>query len=281
VVLVTGLASTDAVQVEPLSTLVGAFVLAVCGGTLGMLRGSPLADRLLDALPPGARSALPAAVAAVGTLVAAGAVLAGISLLAHHGEYGTLTRSLGPGVVGTLSLALLGILCVPNAAVWAAGYAVGPGFAVGTGTGVSAFGVTLGPVPAFPLLAALPSAPTPPSAARLVLVVPLIAGVVAGVLVAHRDPDAPPRVAAGWACAAAAAAGLAFAVLAALSGGPLGSGRLTAIGPSPWQVGLAAAVELALLAAPAAAITAWSTQRGIGEEPAAEPPPAEPPATGG
>jgi hypothetical protein len=261
VVLVTGLASTDAVQVEPLSTMAGAFVLALAAGSVGLLRGSPLADRLLDLLPAGARAALPAAVAATAALVAAGALLAALSVLGHRGQVGTLAHALAPGIVGTVGLVLLGVLCVPNAAIWAAGYATGPGFAVGTGTSVSAFGVTLGPVPAFPLLGALPGAPTPPSAARLAFVLPLVAGMLAGMLIARRDPQAPPRVAAGWATVAGLLAGFAFAVLAALSGGPLGSGRMAALGPSPWQVGLAAAVELAAIAAPVAAVAAWYAQR--------------------
>lgn len=261
VVLVTGLASTDAVQVEPVSTLIGAFLLAATAGSVGLVRGSPLGERILDLLPLGARAALPAAAAATGALVAAGALLAGLSLVGHHGQFARLSHTLAPGVVGSVSLLLLGILCVPNAAVWAAAYTTGPGFAVGTGTTVTAFGVTLGPVPAFPLLAALPGAETPPGAVRLVFVAPLVAGVFAGVLAAHRDPTAPPKVAAGWATVAGGLAGLAFAVLAALSGGPLGSGRMAALGPSPWQVGLAAAVELAAVAAPVAALTAWSAQR--------------------
>jgi hypothetical protein len=261
VVMVTGVASTDAVQVEPLSTLFGAFLLAATAGGIGLVRGSPLGERVLDLLPLGARAALPAAAAATGALVLAGALLAAGSLVWHHGQYARLSHTLAPGVVGSVSLLLLGILCVPNAAVWAAAYTAGPGFAVGTGTTVSAFGVTLGPVPAFPLLAALPGGATPPGAARLVFVAPLVAGVIAGVLAAHRDPTAPPKVAAGWACVAGGLAGLALAVLAALSGGPLGAGRMTALGPSPWHVGLAAAVELAAIAAPVAALTAWSAQR--------------------
>lgn len=267
VVLVTGVASTDAVQVEPVSTLVGAFVLAVAAGSIGLLRGGPLAERLLDLLPVGARAALPAAVVATAALVAGGALVAGMSLLAHHAQVGTLARTVAPSVVGTVSLLLLGVLCVPNAAVWATGYAVGPGFAVGAGTSVSAFGVSLGPVPAFPLLGALPGAAVPPTAARLVVILPLAAGVLAGLVVARRDREAPPKVAAGWATVAGLAAGLAIAVLAALSGGPLGSGRMAALGPSPWQVGLAAAVELAVLAAPVAALSAWNARRG-GADPA-------------
>lgn len=256
VVLVTGLASSDAVQVEPVSTLVGAGLLATLAGGTGLLRGSPLTARLLDLLPPGARPALRAASVAVGTLVAGGALLAGVALLADHSRAAALSHALAPGLVEGVSLLLLGLLCVPNAAVWASGYALGPGFAIGTGTSVSAFGTTLGPVPAFPLLAALPDTDHPPAVSLLALAAPLLAGVLAGVLVGRRHDGSVPTTA-GWAAAGGAVAGVAMAVLAALSGGPLGSGRMAALGPSPWQVGLAAAVELAAVGALAAAATRW------------------------
>ena len=40
-------------------------------------------------------------------------------------------------------------------------------------------------------------------------------------------------------------------------GGPLGGGRLSAVGPSPWQVGALAALELGLVAAVAAWVLGW------------------------
>jgi hypothetical protein len=267
VVLGTGLASTDGVQVEPVSTLAGAGLLAALAGAAGLLTGSPLTGRLLGLLPAGGRCVLRAAAAALGVLLAAGAVLAGVALLADHGRATALSRAFAPGLPSGAELLLLGLLCVPNAAVWAAGYAVGPGFAVGTGTSVTAFGAALGPVPAFPLLAALPDTPQPPAGALLALAAPVLAGVLAGAVVGRRY-DGPPAVAAGWAAVGGAAAGFALAVLAALAGGPLGAGRMAALGPSPWQVGLAAAVELAAVGAAVAAGTGrWRRLRPGGRRP--------------
>ncbi|HVQ93529.1 MAG TPA: DUF6350 family protein, partial [Mycobacteriales bacterium] len=179
---------------------------------------------------------------------------------------------------------VIGLLLVPNAAIWAAGYVTGPGFAVGAGTGVSPFGAVLGPVPALPLLAALPAG-APPQAMRLVLIAPLLAGVLAGLTVARRVPAGDPsdlsdpagrpadrpegrsgwpgggaagrgraRRCAGYGAAAGVLAGGVMAVLAVLSGGSVGAGYLTAIGPSPWQFGLAVAVEVGVPAALVAAL---------------------------
>ena len=57
--------------------------------------------------------------------------------------------------------------------------------------------------------------------------------------------------------AAGGAVGLILGVLAWLSSGSLAPGRMARLGPSPWQVGLAAAVEIGLVAAATAAFVAW------------------------
>ncbi|MGZ4470152.1 MAG: cell division protein PerM, partial [Nocardioidaceae bacterium] len=147
------------------------------------------------------------------------------------------------------------LLYAPTALVWAAAFAVGPGFAVGAGTQVTFAGVDLGAVPAVPLLAALPGDGAPGPTALMALLVPVVAGVVAGRLVDRRDAALPEselgtwRRLAGLAAAAGGLAGLAVAALCALTSGPGGPGRLAEVGPSPWWVGLAAAGEVGLVAA--------------------------------
>jgi hypothetical protein len=163
-------------------------------------------------------------------------------------------RSLGPGPVGAVALILACLVYLPNAVVWGAAFAVGPGFAVGVGTSVTPLSVHLGAVPAFPLLGALPSSGTTPYYALPVLVVPLVAGAVGGVLLIRRLPTLRLEDAAGWGFAAGALGGLALGVLSAVTSGPVGSGRLAAVGPSAWQVGVAAALEMGLAAALAAVV---------------------------
>jgi len=46
-------------------------------------------------------------------------------------------------------------------------------------------------------------------------------------------------------------------VLAAFSGGPLGSGRLAAVGPSGWQAAVVAVLEVGVAAAVAAGLANW------------------------
>lgn len=265
---VTGLVGGGQVSVAPLGTLFGAVTIATLAGGAGVLRGAGLGWAAFRALPAHARLVLRAAGTAVGTLLAVGAVLAGVALIADLGRAGHLAHALAPALFGGLELLLLGLLYTPNAAVWAAAYATGPGFAFGMGTSVSAFGVRLGPVPAFPLLAGLPEGD---DASRLTwpfLGAPLVAGVVAGVFVARRldtgdyGPPHRPGAAGLWAAASGVVGGLLFAAIAAVSGGPLGPGRLSAVGPSPWQVGLASAVEFAVAGGITAAALSRYAARG-------------------
>ena len=59
----------------------------------------------------------------------------------------------------------------------------------------------------------------------------------------------------GFACGVAT--GCVIGVLAAFSGGPLGSGRLAAVGPSGWQATVVAILEIGVSAAVATGIANW------------------------
>ena len=60
-----------------------------------------------------------------------------------------------------------------------------------------------------------------------------------------------------WGFACGVVTGAVTGVLAAFSGGPLGSGRLAAVGPSGWQAALVAALEVGISAAIAAGFANW------------------------
>jgi hypothetical protein len=76
------------------------------------------------------------------------------------------------------------------------------------------------------------------------------------------------EAAALWGFAAGAAAGALAGLAAAFAGGPLGDGRLAAVGPSGWQVGLVAVLEIGVTAALTAAAANWlmfrRAQGGLG-----------------
>jgi hypothetical protein len=192
--------------------------------------------------------------AGLGVLVAGGAFLAGLSLVVHASRATALASATDPGLVGGLVLLVLGVLLAPNAAVWGVSWMAGPGFAVGVGTTVGPLGTSLGPVPAFPLFAALPSGDVPVWVGLVMLAVPLGAGALGGVLFARRLAISSAATAALEASLVGPCVGALVAGLCGIAGGPLGGGRLVAVGPSPWKVGLAVALELAVPAGVAAGV---------------------------
>jgi hypothetical protein len=253
--LLTGPARTDAARPGPLRALLVAGLLAAVAGAAGGMRARGW-DQYARLLPDRVRLVGYAATGALATLAAGGAAVMAAALAWHFSRASSLVDALRPGVVGGLVLTLLCVAYLPNAVVWAVAFAAGTGFAVGTGTSVAPTGVSVGPLPAFPLLAVLPGGGAAPAPALLALVVPLLAGVVAGLFVVRREPGLSAGRAAGWAALSGPVAGLAVAVACVLASGPAGPGRLAETGPGPALTGLAVAEWVALAGAATAAVRA-------------------------
>ena len=143
-----------------LQAVVASFLLALVAGGLGAARGLAPWSRLASLMPARPRSIVMGMLGSAAILAAAGAVLAGASLALHLPEVRAATDALAPGVGGAALLLLAQLAYAPNAVIWAVAYTLGPGFAFGTGTVVSPTGSVLGAVPAFPMLAAIPSGPS-------------------------------------------------------------------------------------------------------------------------
>ena len=111
-----------------------------------------------------------------------------------------------------------------------------------------------------PMLAALPAGPhssMPGWASMLMLSVPYLAGAFGGLLTARAAPTPAVELAPLWGFACGVGTGIALGLLAAFAGGPLGSGRLTAVGPSGWQVGVVSVLEIGVAAAVTAGLVNW------------------------
>lgn len=249
--VVAALSTSDAIRPAPVQAVLGGLAVGVLGAASGVLREARLYGESRR-LPARLRHVTAGTGVAVLVLLGAGALLGAASLLQHAGRATSLASATDPGLVGGLALLTTSLVLVPNAAVWGAAYLAGPGFAVGVGTAVGPFGTTLGSVPALPLLAALPTGPAPAWVSWLVLLVPLAAGALGGVVLGRRLDTGPGRAAVDG-LLAGVLAGAALAACAALSAGPLGSARMAVLGPSWWEVGLAVATEVGLAAAAAAA----------------------------
>ncbi|WP_093836704.1 DUF6350 family protein [Streptomyces aidingensis] len=224
------------------------------------------------------------AAAALCAVCGTGALLAAVALARHHALAQTAFGNLTGDWSGRLAVLLLAGALAPNAAVWAACYGLGPGFALGThalvaplsasppaavAAAAAADGRALpapAPAPAFPLLAAVPAE----GLFAVALAVPASGVLIAAWFAARAAvPDRSARQAAAGPLAtvvsvllAAVLAGAGIVVLAALAGGPMGTGRLAVFGPDRWLSGLAVCAWIAVLGTPAALVLrAWRLRR--------------------
>jgi len=240
--------------------VVAGFIVALVAAGLGAARAFAPWAHLGALMSARTRSVLVGTAATLAILAAAGTLATAMALASHLHQFSAVYGLLNPGAVGAGLLLLAQLAYLPNAMIWGIAYMLGPGFAVGTGTVVAPTGSVLGPLPAFPLLAAVPSGTHgsgPGWLTAVLLAIPYLAGAIGGLLVARLAPTrvleaAPVR---GFCCGALA--GAVLGVLAAFAGGPLGDGRMSAVGPSAWQVAIVAALELGISAAVAAGAGNW------------------------
>lgn len=229
-----------------LRALVGGLVVGGVGLGAGLLRrpGAPTPAALLapvrarvgtDVLA-GAR----AGVLAAAGLVAAGAALTAVWVVAGRATVGDVVDGLGLDAVGGAVLAVAELAVLPNLVLWCVAWLAGPGFAVGAGTVFSPAEVVAGPLPAVPLLGALPS---PHVSGGLLLVAPALlpaVGALAGL--AMRRAAAPARPRGVWLrlLALGGTSGLLVGALVGAASGSAGPGRMAEVGATAWLVGLLA-----------------------------------------
>jgi hypothetical protein len=269
------LTSQDGVEVPAIRAGLTLAVFGVVLGGAGAMAEARVLHRWVVSAPPVLRDGVRAGVVAALLIIGGGAGLAGMAVALNGGDASQIFSDYNTGVAGQLGLTLVCAMYGPNLIVWAASYTIGPGFAIGTGTIISAGEVRLGPMPALPVLAGLPSEPAT-GWASLILGLPVAAALVAGWLLARRalrgrdrpgrGGAKPPAVPMTWggllgaAMLAGPVAGVLLAVASMLSSGSLGDGRLAQVGPyTVWVAALAA-----LVVAVGAALAAASTKLVLG-----------------
>lgn len=217
----------------------------------GSARG--LVSRLTAAWNPRVRASLGAALtagtASVMVVMLVSAIAATVVLATGYAQVIRLYQTLHSELLGGVVLTTGQLAFVPNIVVWTASWFTGPGFALGVGSQVSPLGTAVGPLPAVPLLGALPSGEL--AFGYVGLAVPVVAAFLAATAVRPRllralGDGSPLAWSALVAVAGGAAGGLLLGALAAASAGGLGPGRFSQVGPDPLAVGLAAALEIAI-----------------------------------
>jgi hypothetical protein len=261
VVVTHHLAATPATAPSLTRALVWTLLLCGVVGGSAIAVGSGRAAIWTSFLPLSARAAAAAAWRTLVWFVALSAVLFVVALVLHWDRAADVMSQLHTSPGAATLLVGLSVLMLPHASLFTGSYLLGPGFAVGSHTLVTPTAVVLGPLPLFPLLAALPSdGPTPGWTPALLALPPLVAAVaVHRTLLRYPTPrwdDAALRgVGAGLLCA------VGFAFLAALSRGAVGPGRMADVGPLVFPVLLHGIATLGLGGLVGSLTATWRVRR--------------------
>ncbi|WP_298456126.1 DUF6350 family protein [uncultured Cellulomonas sp.] len=237
------------------SGVVRAVAGSVCVAGLGLgagLLAQPGAPRLRDLsrplwrrVPSPARAGAAAGLMAAASLVVVASVIVAAWLVGGRLNIMAVTSSLGLDVVGGTVLTLSQLALVPVLVAWSLAYVVGPGFVVGAGTHLTASEVVSGPLPALPILGALPQPGATGAWSTWSAWWPLLTVLIgAGVgwwlhTRLRRGEWWHPLV---GCLTTAVVAGLGTGLLVGLAAGSAGPGRLTEVGGSGVLVGAAVAL---------------------------------------
>ena len=164
----------------------------------------------------------------MGMLLGISLLFFSVSLALHFSVLNNLITVLQPGVFGGILLLILVIATIPNMAISALAYLLGPGFAIGAGTLVNPAVHRIGEIPAFPLLAAIPTN------TNKFLFIGVLLGIGAGFTIAflmEKTERADDLLALPIVIVISA---LFLAAINFLSNGTLLGERLSVVGPSLW-----------------------------------------------
>lgn len=258
-VAATAASSPSSARVVLWSILIGGFV-----GGAAIAFGSGRAAIWLPVVPAGVRDAALVA----GRILRLWALVSLVALLvAFVLDFSTAANVVSQlhadaGAVLLMIVVTLGV--APNAMLFSSSYLLGPGFTVGTGTTVSTSAVVLGPLPMFPLLAALPDQGAQPWWTEWLMVTPvLLAAYVAGRVQRDRPVLAWDQAAIRG-CAGGIVAGVGLAALTLLAGGAVGPGRLAHVGPYTFEVLLHAITSFGIGGVLGALAVCWWQRDGDG-----------------
>lgn len=153
------------------------------------------------------------------------------ALLSDLGTAMNVMSQLGLDASSAALYVLLSLVVIPNAVLLGGAYLLGPGFAVGAGTLVTPTAVVLGPLPLFPLLAALPGTGPTPFWTPFLIALPAVAAAAAVARSQRRHPTLRWEEGALRGCAAGVGAGVVIGLFTALAGGSVGPGRMQVVAP--------------------------------------------------
>ena len=167
-----------------------------------------------------------------------------------------LYESVQVSILGAVVLTLGQLTLVPNLVVYGASWLTGVGFSIGAGSVISPLGSQVGPLPAIPILGALPVGQLEFGMVSIAVV--LVAAFIATLAIRKSADEIRFEFATAW--SAAVSLGLSIALVAAsqmgllalIASGSAGPGRLAQVGVSPWLVAAVLFVEVGVVSTLAA-----------------------------
>ena len=203
-------------------------------------------------------------------MFAGGAAVLATGLALNLERMTTVLKALDAGLIGNIALLVGQLAYAPNAIVWAASYAIGPGFTLGNGSIVSPAATELGALPAIPLLTAVPDVGPGGVSHLWWLALGVAAGAVAATLVVLARPTARFDETTLVGGLSGVLAGVAFTGVAWSTSGDLGADLLSGLGPELVPLLVMATSTMGLSGAICGLVLGlWRRPRAAKSEPAA------------
>jgi hypothetical protein len=167
-----------------------------------------------------------------------------------------LYESVQVSVLGVVVLTIGQLALIPNLIIYGAAWLTGVGFSIGAGSLISPLGSQVGPLPAIPILGALPVGQLEFGMISIAIV--LLAAFIATLAIRKSADEIRFEFATAWTAAISLGMSIAFVtasqmgLLALIASGSAGPGRLSQVGVSPWLLAVVVFIEVGVVATLAA-----------------------------
>jgi len=193
--------------------------------------------------------AFKAGTAVVVGLIAISSVMIALSLTYNWISVTRLYEGLQVSIIGGIAMTIGQLLILPNLVFYGAAWLTGAGFSIGAGSSISPLGTQVGPIPALPILGGLPIGTELPALA--VIVVPVVLALFATVMIKNHTKElrfhfaSPISAALSLGIGVGLVAAVESGLLALLTSGSLGPGRLQVVGANPFVLAAVVFAEVA------------------------------------
>lgn len=269
-VIVSLVSSTEGLRTSVLDALLHTILISLIVAIAVLVDFAPSPTILTDRLPRDLVSGIKPGLIAFAILWLLSAVLTTASLGFRFDEIKAVAGLMAPSAIDQGFLTILSIGYLPTIITWTFAYLIGAGIHLGGSSVISTSVVAPGALPAFPLLSILPNEVY--SWTKYLILIPILIGIVIYFLI-PREPWRAQGDNFAFALSyvvrlreiirivfAVIILALATYLVTAFSGGPLGTGFLSFIGPNPveavtWIVKIVGSAALATLILPRLALT--------------------------